>query len=78
MKSVSKKPLPSSNSEQDTNPLASFEYISDVSDRIDQLVEEAENCHNRKEKREKFEEADHLARAYEKYCGRSNLFKTLI
>jgi hypothetical protein len=78
MKSVSKKNVPSSDSEQAIDPLASFEYISDVSDRIDQLVEEAEYCHNRKEKREKLEEADRLARAYEKHCGRSNLFKTFI
>lgn len=62
MKNVSEKNSQPSPPEQDTDLLAPFEYISDVSDRIDQLVEEARHCRG-KEKHEKLEEADRLARA---------------
>lgn len=77
MKNVSRKNSQPSPAEQANDPLAQFEYISDISDRIDQLVEESEHCRG-KDRREKLEEADRLARAYEKHCGRPNLFKKFI
>jgi len=77
MKNASKKNLPPLHNEQDTDLLAPFEYLSDVADRINELVEQAKTG-PRKEKMQKLEEAEKLARAYEKHCGRDKLFKKFI
>lgn len=54
-----------------------FPDLPAVVDRIDILVLDAKFV-DRKESREMLKEAQSLADAYEKHCGKTNLFKKFI